>query len=346
MGIDIVRKPSEVPNITIPDDCRMMRYAVGGYNGYVLNYLEQCGYVVSGRNFTIKSGELVIDGYQIEIDQSGVTITVLSSSSTYYYSVYAEIDLQIPDSPIASIKATYSLDDYPVIQPGEDLTTNPSGVARLLLYRFTVTNGEISNVSKVVAACLYNSARFNNVNSQIANINQSITNINNRLNDLGFSSATATIYACENSDGSGNLTTVGIAYFYRLGRFVICRLYSTVSVSYLPYNRLPYLTIRMSNQLKSFVRSVTGTFGNHYVNQNSTHTIGGKGTIARQNGNTNGSILIDCYSRVTITSDSSATNFLTSEGAQYSIDTYGNYNYITMKQFDVALGWLCVNPES
>lgn len=184
--INLVRIPSETPNIQPADDCRMFKYAVGGIDGYVRGYGQECSYVVNGREFTIQSGEIVADGYQVSIDSNGASLTVISSSSLYYYTVYAEIDLRVSDSPAVSVKASYSLTEYPTIDVGDNLTANMSGVHRVPLYQFDVLNGNISNVEKVLRGIDYISQ-------------DTIAEIHSRLDALGFKTGIADL---ESPDGS------------------------------------------------------------------------------------------------------------------------------------------------
>ena len=178
MAINLVRIPSDTPNISPADDCRMFKYAVGGVDGYVKGYGQECEYTVNGREFTVQSGEIVADGYQVSIDSNGASVTALSSSSTYYYTVYAEVDLRISDSPAVSIKSSYSLTEYPTVDIGDNLTVNSSGVHRVPLYQFKVQNGSISDVTKVIRVLDYTSA-------------DQIVEINRRLDELGFKQGVA-----------------------------------------------------------------------------------------------------------------------------------------------------------
>lgn len=155
MAVKLVRANSDEPNVQNNDDCRLLRYACGGYDGVVKDYGNELNYEISGSNFTIKSGEFVIDGWQGKNDGNGVTIQVDNLSGVQYYVVYAEIDLSISENQKAEIKATYNTAYYPTITKGDDLTTTPSGVARLVLYKFEASNGTISNVEQVFEVMEY-----------------------------------------------------------------------------------------------------------------------------------------------------------------------------------------------
>lgn|SRR5574344_291224 len=148
MSVKLVRANSDTPNIQNNDDCRLFRYACGGYDGIVKGFGNELNYEISGSNFIVKSGEFVIDGWQGKIDGSGVSIAVDNLGGVQYYVVYAEIDLSVSANQKAEIKATYNTAYYPTISRGDDLTTTPSGVARIELYRFEASSGVISNVQQ------------------------------------------------------------------------------------------------------------------------------------------------------------------------------------------------------
>jgi len=148
MSVKLVRANSDTPNIQNNDDCRLFRYACGGYDGIVKGFGNELNYEISGSNFIVKSGEFVIDGWQGKIDGSGVSIAVDNLGGIQYYVVYAEIDLSVSANQKAEIKATYNTAYYPTISRGDDLTTTPSGVARIELYRFEASSGVISNVQQ------------------------------------------------------------------------------------------------------------------------------------------------------------------------------------------------------
>lgn len=169
MAIKLVRANSDTPNIQNSDDSRLFRYACGGYDGVVKNYGNELNYEITGNNFKVKSGEFVIDGWQGDVDGNGVTIQVDNLGGIQYYVVYAEIDLSVSANQKAEIKAVYNTAYYPTISRGDDLTTTPSGVARLELYRFEASSGVISNVQKQFRVMDYgwckNSENTNTINN-------------------------------------------------------------------------------------------------------------------------------------------------------------------------------------
>lgn len=155
MAIKMVREPSETPNINNIDDIVPMRYAYGGQNGFVISKGNEISNTVSGLNFTVNSGRLVLQGVECDIDATGVTITIDNIATKRYYTIYLEVNLGLNT---ATIKSEYDTATYPTIDAGDDLTENSTGVARLPLYRFTATSGIISEVNKVVESIKYTSS--------------------------------------------------------------------------------------------------------------------------------------------------------------------------------------------
>lgn len=152
MAIKMVREPSETPNINNIDDIIPMRYAYGGQNGFVIGKGNEISNSVSGLNFTVNSGRLVLQGVECDIDATGVTITIDNIATKRYYTVYLEVNLGLNT---ATIKSEYDTATYPTIDAGDDLTENSTGIARLPLYQFTATSGIIGEVNKVVESVKY-----------------------------------------------------------------------------------------------------------------------------------------------------------------------------------------------
>mgnify|MGYP001859670197 CR=1 FL=1 len=181
MAIKMVREPSETPNINNIDDIIPMRYAYGGQNGFVIGKGTEISNTVSGLNFTVNSGRLVLQGVECDIDATGVTITIDNIATKRYYTIYLEVNLGLNT---ATIKSEYDTATYPTIDTGDDLTENSTGIARLPLYRFTATSGIISDVNKVVESIKYinssitvdNSKKVNNL--EIKRDENGILNIN------------------------------------------------------------------------------------------------------------------------------------------------------------------------
>ncbi len=152
MAIRFIRRPSDKPTITNADDARSIRYAYGGQDGFVQHAGTELSSTVNANRFTINSGIVVLQGWESEIDSNGWSITVENVSTKKYYSIYYEVNLAMQTAEIISV---YDVSDYPEIDPGDDLTAVQTGIARLLLYRFTAQNGVISDVSKEVPAILF-----------------------------------------------------------------------------------------------------------------------------------------------------------------------------------------------
>lgn len=153
MALRLVRKSSDTPNITNQDDVKMVRYAYGGIDGVVKDYGQElvAAYPTNGV-FTIQSGRLVFQGWEIDVPEGGETITLYAPPSIVYYAIYLELNII---SETATIKSTYGLSEYPEISAGDDLTEVPNGVARLPLYRFTLNNGVTTAFEKLIEIIPY-----------------------------------------------------------------------------------------------------------------------------------------------------------------------------------------------
>ena len=167
MAIKMVREPSETPNINNIDDIIPMRYAYGGQNGYVIGKGTEISNTINGTNFIVNSGRLVIQGVECDIDATGVTIAVDNIATKRYYVVYLQVNLATNQ---VIIDSEYDTVDYPVIDSGDDLTENSSGIARMVLYKFTAQNGIISEVNKVVESIKYTENIYVNNAKTVNNI--------------------------------------------------------------------------------------------------------------------------------------------------------------------------------
>jgi len=179
MALRFIRKPSDTPNVNNADDARMIRYAYGGYDGYVKGKGAELSHSIAGTTFRINSGVVSLQGYESEVDANGWTMTVISGSPTkHHYAVYYEVNLATQATKIDSTVSTSSPPDIP---SSVDLTSNSTGAARLLLYRFTVTNSVIAEVDKIVAAMKYVRTLLSDILSilhPIGSIYLSVNNIN------------------------------------------------------------------------------------------------------------------------------------------------------------------------
>ena len=158
MAINMIRRPSTEENkyyIKNTDDIIPMRYAYGNQDGYVKDKGSEIGYEIIGTTFRVLSGRLVLQGVESDIDANGVDIEITNDANTNYYVVYYNVNL---GTNTVSVLATYSTSGYPELPENDDLTANTSGSARLVLYRFTATGGQISSrsVEKVVNRINYN----------------------------------------------------------------------------------------------------------------------------------------------------------------------------------------------
>jgi len=207
MGLRFIRKPSDTPNVQNSDDTRMIRYAYGGYDGYVQNRGNELNHTINGLDFVIGTGVVSLQGYETEVDAQGWLMTVTNSPTKHYYSVYYEVNLA---TQTTDIKHKVSTSGYPDIPTNDDLTQTTTGVANLLLYRFEATSGVISNVQKVVKAIPY-----------AADI---VADIEQRLDSLGF------------RQGSVPLTIAGVdfgtATLKRQGNYVIADISKSILTSY------------------------------------------------------------------------------------------------------------------
>ena len=170
MGLRLIRQKSNSPNVLNTDDARMVRYAYGGYNGYIKNRGTECSYEIAGNIFKITSGVLVLQGWEVEIDSNGWSLSV--DSLTKYYSVYLEVNLA---TDTAEIKSIYDTVGVPSVESGDDLTRTINGIARIVLYTFKSSGSIIENVVKKIYAIDYT------INC--------IATINKRLDEMGFKQA-------------------------------------------------------------------------------------------------------------------------------------------------------------
>lgn len=191
MALRLVRQTSDTPNITNKDDTIMTRYAYGGYSGIVKGFGSECEYTAENGIFKILDGEIIIDGWEIQIDGVGWTLDLHNVIGIQYHSVYAEINV-LTETVILS--STYLTASYPEIEKGDDLTETPNGTARLLLYNVKVESGAITEVVKRFEIIPYLSdiekglrdGTFKPKIAQYASEDTSKGTIEERLTALGF----------------------------------------------------------------------------------------------------------------------------------------------------------------
>lgn len=176
MAIRFIRQPSDTPNVTNSDDARMVRYAYGGYDGFVLNRGSELSHTINGNIFKINSGVVVLQGYESELDSNGWELDVGSTSR--YYSVYYEVNLA---TQTAAIKSVYNLSSYPDIPASDDLTQSANGIAYLLLYQFRVVNNAITDVVKKVKAVQYSQTQFSETNNLLGDLDTNLNDLKQGL---------------------------------------------------------------------------------------------------------------------------------------------------------------------
>lgn len=146
MAVRLVRQSSySTPTISNKDDVRMIRYAYGGYNGILKGFGKELSYRTENQNFIINPGRVVLDGWEVDIEDAW-SFSYAGSIGTSYYSVYLEVDAYKETAEIKQLKDT---ENFPEITAGEDLTVHPWGVARLLLYHIKVMLSGIESLTVV-----------------------------------------------------------------------------------------------------------------------------------------------------------------------------------------------------
>lgn len=214
MSIEMVRIPSETPNISNIDDFVGLRYAFGNQDGYILDKGNECSYTINGSIFKINSGRLVLQGIECDIDANGVEITVDNVSTKRYYSVYLQINLALNETKILS---TYDTTTYPTIDIGDNLTQNTTGTARLVLYNFEVTNGVIGNVQKTIKQLEYTGEALKNYDITKGTIEQRLTNLGFKQGEVEGANG----FSCDENPRTDPPFTRIIK---RQGNYIICPL--------------------------------------------------------------------------------------------------------------------------
>lgn len=201
MAIKLIRQESDTPNVTNYDDARMARYAYGGYDGYVKERGTEIDSEVDGSTFVVKSGVLVLQGWEAEIDANGVRIGVTESDATLrYYVVYLEINRAADTTEVKALSDTAG---YPDLPQSDDLTKNIIGTARLPLYRFTAQSGVITGVEKLVQAIEYENVSVNACEQRLRNDLVDKKDINANVGDDDWSIDAPGLYSV-NGRYSGN----------------------------------------------------------------------------------------------------------------------------------------------
>ena len=185
MGVKMVREPSDTPNINNIDDFIGLRYSYGNQNGYVKDKGSEIGYEINGSIFKIKSGRIVLQGVECDVDANGVEILIDSIANKRYHVVYLQVSLANMSAQILEQHDTAS---YPSISAGDDFNAVTTGTGRVILYKFTSTNGNISDVSKVLQEIVYSGRALDGYDIEKGTVEQRLIDVDERLTNLGFKS--------------------------------------------------------------------------------------------------------------------------------------------------------------
>lgn len=162
MAIKMVREPSETPNISNTDDFVSIRYAYGNQDGYVIGKGNELSHSIENGKFKINSGRIVLQGVESDIDANGYNVDIDNINELRYYIVFCKVNLMSNTTTIENMYSNVSFDKI-TLPHSDDLTQNTTGTAILPLYRFTVKNGNISNVKKIVNPIQYSLKGSNGV---------------------------------------------------------------------------------------------------------------------------------------------------------------------------------------
>lgn len=152
MAVNLLRASSAMPNITNADDARMIRHSYGGYTGYVPGFGKETQATFSGSTFNIGSGVIVVDGWEIYLDEAGYTENFSVYSGILNFTVYMTVNLS---SESATIRSTYNRTEFPVPDKGDDLTEYPAGSKTISLFHVTVSNGVVMGVTPLLEKIPY-----------------------------------------------------------------------------------------------------------------------------------------------------------------------------------------------
>ena len=191
MGVTLIRQNSDTPNVSNTDDARMIRFAYGGRNGVVKGYGQECAYTVDGKKFSIGSGCIVLQGWEVRLDANGWEMNAGTSTAGMSYCVFLEINLAAQTAQIKS-QPVGGLGNYPSVPLSDDLTRNTTGTAYMHLYHFSAgADGTIIDGS---ATALYNVKKMFSV---IGYVQEEIDELSARVDALGFKTGVATLVTSE-----------------------------------------------------------------------------------------------------------------------------------------------------
>lgn len=225
MSVNLIRKNSDTPNIRNYDDARLFRYINQGKSGIIKDYGDELAMTHgTGNNLHIASGEIIHQGWQVEITAAGIDIELENRDSVEYYSVYLEINLSISTQQKAEIKYLKGNEAYPVIDAGDDLTTTPTGTSRLLIAKvYLVPSSSTFTIDRQISVIPYYPTYA--LEAEYASSDHSKGTIEQRLTDLGFKSGSLTVSV------SGATATSPTNSLVKQGQMVRCMLNTNITES-------------------------------------------------------------------------------------------------------------------
>ena len=178
MGVRLLREPSEAPNIQNHDDARMIRYAYGGYDGIAQGIGSEVSLTQQGQNMHLGSGRIVVQGWEVDLDEDGFDIPMYRDSVRSYYCIYARVNLLTQE---ATIGFTYSLDGYSYPNTGEDLSTYPTGTASLVLYTADSEEGNLVSSKRFAAIIPYTKESVESLTESLESLTLDVSRLRNTL---------------------------------------------------------------------------------------------------------------------------------------------------------------------
>lgn len=220
MSIRLVRQSSEIPNISNRDDVKLARYAYGNYSGYVKGVGSEIGYS-SSSVFTITSGRIVLQGWEVDIDEEGVPLVLENEA---YNTIYLELNLL---SETAKIISVYDSLSYPIISSGDDLSRYPNGTARLTLYTVYWREESSPDVTKWIHPIPYSLDQYQefdefqvSVEARFSELPQYISQKTYRIFGVGSRVVSGTVYTGYFSLFYSELTSADPPYDYTYSDFI------------------------------------------------------------------------------------------------------------------------------
>ena len=279
MSINLIRKNSDTPNIRNIDDARIMRYATYGKSGIIKDYGEEVALSQGASNILhIGTGEIVHQGWQVEIASSGEDITLDNRDSVEYYTIYLEINLLIASNQTARILSMKANNTYPIIDPGDDLTQTPTGTSRVeIAHIMLIPATSIFAITPLLQVMPYYPTY--SLEAGYASSDHSKGTIEQRLTDLGFKQGSLVV------SGSGySSLSIPTNSLVKQGQMVRCDLSANIVDSSSGFNLtittptqfIPNTTQRITIEIVVDVRIYMEGSGEEiiptaYVNYNNLH---------------------------------------------------------------------------